>query len=418
MTIGSPSLVNRDATHTVGPSTLLALLAGRGTYRLIQVSTTVLLLPAWGTERYGVYATAVASFSWLTALVFTGPEKTVLKLLPRATRTGPLITEAFLLLLWWLPVPLVGAYAVALALDRHGAPAIYCGVAAMLLCTGCTLLLVGLHRAVGRPRADVGSFLVMSLTQLILLGAAFAGYLDPAGYLTAMIVTLLVLNVVLARRLGRPSLRIRQRRGYLGRIAWTAVLMSGADVCMYLSTAVLFAILAASSRASQVAEFFVVVIVWSVAVNLLVYVLRVYAPRTSLRLAGRAGPSGRQRATRLACAVAATNLLWLAVVTPVVAGAGLATTSPQPGLWILLLASRAPALAALIWTSYLLENTDARAPRVTGLAAVVGLATAALAGSVAIPAWGAVGVIMGFAAGELVQSLAIAAGGRPVAASG
>jgi hypothetical protein len=209
--------------------------------------------------------------------------------------------------------------------------------------------------------------------------------------------------------LGRPSLRIRERRGYLGRIAWTAVLMSGADVCMYLSTAVLFAILAASSRAPEVAEFFVVVIVWSVAVNLLVYVLRVYAPRTSLRLAGRAGPDGRRRAARLAGVVAAANLLWLVVVTPLVAGTGLAT-SPRPWLWVLLLASRAPALAALIWTGYRLENTDARAPRVTGLAAVVGLATAALAGSVVVPAWGAIGVIIGFAASELAQTLVIAAG--------
>lgn len=418
MTAGPAPLVDRTGRYSVGWATLASLLAGRGAYRLVQVGTTVLLLPAWGTERYGVYATAVASFSWLTALVFTGPEKAVLKLLPRALRTGPMLTEAFLGLVWWLPVPLLVAYAVSLAAGARGAPAVYLGVATMLLTTGCTLLLVGLHRAAGRPRSDVGSFLVMSVVQLVLLAAAGTGRLGPLGYVTAVTAGQLGLNAVLATRLGRPSLRIRRRRGYLRRIAWTALLMSGADVCLYLSTAVLFALLAASTWADQVSGLFVVVIVWSVAVNLLVYLLRVYAPRTSLRLAGAAGADGRRRASRLARVVIGLNLLWLAAIGPVAAGLELTSVGSLAGqivLWGGLLATRAPALATLLWAGYLLENTDARAPRVTGLAGAAGLLTAAAAGLVAVPAIGGLGVIVAFAVAELAQATIIAVGGRPPA---
>src|SRR5690606_31275492 len=135
----TPAAPTDSRRYHIRPLTLLSLLAGRGTYRLVQLLTTVLLLMAWGEPRYQVYAAAMSSFSWLTALVFTGPEKTVLKLLPRAPRTGPMITEALLAVVWLMPIPLVVAFAVSLGLWGEAVATIYLGVAAMLLGSGCTM---------------------------------------------------------------------------------------------------------------------------------------------------------------------------------------------------------------------------------------------------------------------------------------
>lgn len=403
-----------DRRYHVRPVTLLSLLAGRGTYRLIQLTTTVLLLPAWGDQRYQVYAAALSSFSWLTALVFTGPEKTVLKLLPRAPRTGPMITEAFLALLWLVPVPLVAAYAAALALWGGAAATIYLGAATMLLGGGCTMLLVGLHRALGRPWPDVGSFLLLSLFQLGLLVACLAGDLGPPGYITGVVASQLLVNAVLAVRLGRPSLRIRRRAGYLRRIGWTVVLMSGGEVCVYLASGVMFNLLALSRWSWQLSELFVVVTVWSVGFNLLLYVLRVYAPRVSLRLAGRAGRSGRRRAARVAAWVVLADLVWLGLAGLGLSRLDLAAVTADSGLlfWAVLVVSRAPAMMFLAWAGYLLENTDARAPRITGLAAVVNLVLTALVGVLAVPTWGGVGMIAGLAVAELGQAVVLVIGAR------
>lgn len=409
-----PPPKGRTGQYAVGLGMLASLLAGRASYRLIQLATTALLLPVWGADRYGTYAAALASVSWLLALVFTGPEKTVLKLLPRAPRTGPAVRDALLAVLWWLPLPLAVGFGLAAAGSRDGATAVYLGAATMQLSIGCTLLLVGLHRATGRPRSDSLSFLVMSIGQVALLAAAAGGYLGPVGYLGAVVVMQLGLNVALTVALGRPSLRIRHRPRFLGRLGWTAVLLGGTELFRFAATAVLFVVLTASAHAAQVGRLYVVVLTWSAAVNLLLYVFCVYAPRTSLRLAGRASSAGREFSARLAWRVAAFNAGWLVAAGTALTVTDLATTaSParQVLWWAVLLATRAPAVAAGLWASYLLENTDSTAPRVTALAAVTGLAAATAAGLAIIPALGGVGVIVAFAIGDLGYACVIAARG-------
>src|SRR5688500_13673528 len=101
--------------YSIGAGTLASLLAGRSGYRLIQLAATVVLLPIWGAAGYATFATAIASFSWVTALVLTGPEKVALKIVPRAPRTGALVSGALLAGAWVLPLPLVLAFATALA---------------------------------------------------------------------------------------------------------------------------------------------------------------------------------------------------------------------------------------------------------------------------------------------------------------
>lgn len=412
VTAGPRRVEDRAGRYTVGRAVLMSLVAGRGTFRAVQLVTAVLLLPAWGAQAYGVYATAMASFSWLTSLVFTGPEKTVLKLLPRATRTGPLITEALLVVVWCLPVPLIAAFGWLAATGRGGAAAIHVGVATMLLCSGCTLLLIGMHRAVGRPRVDAAGFAVMSVTQLGLLLATLRADLGPLGYLGAVIATQVVLNAGLATALGRPSLRIRRRPGFLRRVAWTALLMGGPELALYLTTAVLFALLATSRWAWQAAGLYVAVTVWSVLFNTMVFVLRVYAPRTSLRLLGGASQDARRRAARLARFAVGVSLVWLAAAGLVAvfwSPPALWSVPAQVAAWGVLLAARAPALVALVRSGYLLENSDARAPRVTGSAAVAGLAAATVTGVVAVPAAGALGVLIASAVADLAQATVIAA---------
>jgi hypothetical protein len=404
-------------THPVRRRTVLSLLAGRSAFRLTQVFSTVALLPIWGTEQHGRYAAATASFWWLTALVFSGPEKTLLKLLPRGRRTGQLIAEAMLAALWVVCLLPVAVYLAVLAVTgTRGAWPIYLGAAILLLTNGCTLLILGLYRVTGRPAADPIAFLTLSIGLLLALAAAASGRLEPAGYFTVLVVIQAGLNIVLLIRAGRPSLRLARRRRYLARLAWTTVLMGGTDLAVYLSSGVLFALLAASDRADQVARLFVVEVVWSAGVNVLVYLLRIYAPGTSVRLAGAAAAhAGRRTAARIAAATAAFNVVWLVAVVVVITATdvtGATSAAGQFMLWTVLFASRSPALIALIWAGYLIENTDARAPRITGLSAGLGLAAATVTGVAAIPALGGIGVVVGFAVAELVQAAVMAAGAR------
>lgn len=407
------SAPDRLERYRIRYRTLASLLAGRASYRLIMLATTVLLLPVWGDQRYGTYAAAMAAFTWLTTLVFTGPEKTVLKLLPRSPRTGPALIAGLAAVLWWLPLPVAAAFVLVSTVDG-GAAAVYVGVAAMQLSIGCTMLLVGLHRAVGRPRADMVAFLTMSAAQLVLLSGAAAGHLLPVGYVGAVTAVQLVVNVALTIRLGRPSLHIRHRPRFLWRLGVTAVLLSGTDLFLFLSTAALFLILEASRHADQVGRLYVATLVLSVAVNLLLYLLRVFAPRTSLRLAGRAGAAGRSHAARLAGVVVAAHGVWLAAVAAAVTFTGITSVTEaatQMLVWFGLLVTGAPAFALLLWAAYLLENTDATAPRVVASAAVVGLATVVVTGAVTIPMLGGVGLIIATIAGETGYAVVLAVRG-------
>ncbi|GGM45392.1 hypothetical protein ACFFX1_43270 [Dactylosporangium sucinum] len=393
-----------DAPGRVRPRTLASLLAGRSAYRASQLLATVALLPVWGTARYGIFGGAVATFSWIVALLVAGPEKTVLKLLPRAPRTGPLIVRAAAAVLWAVPAPVLAAFAVSALVAPHGAVAVYLGAATTATMTGVVLLLVGLHRAMGRPWYDSRTFLALAAVQLGLLGLAAAG-LGPLGYLAALAAAQTALCVPLLLRLGRPSLVIRHRPAFVRRIACTVALMGTPEVCLYLCTSVLVALLSASAFRDQVGPLVVVDVVWSAGVNLLLYVLRVYTPWVSVRLVGAGGASGRRTALRVVRWVVAADLAYLAVLGA--AGAELFAASRGPAapvVWAVLLLARTPMLMAVILAGYLVENSDAASTRITGLAAAVGLAAAALSGVVAVPLAGGVGLLAALAVAEVAQA--------------
>jgi hypothetical protein len=395
---------------------LLALLAGRGGFRLVQYGSTLLLLPVWGTQRYAVFAAALAVFNWVVALTASGPEKAALKLLPRAPRTGPAIMGFLLavaLALPVLPVALIAAVPLAGWSERT---AVFVAVCAMNVCAGCNLLLVGLARASGHPAWDARNYHTLSAVMVALLvAAAFAG-LGPFGYAAGIAVAMLALNLTLAARLGvAPSLRIRRRPVLLRRLLWTIGLMGGAELLLYVSTSVLFTQLTASRFAEQAGPLYAVMLISSAMVNVLIYVLRVYAPGTSLRQAGRGAATGRLRAVLAARAAAALATGWLVVVGVLLATTDLGRPASPTAVAVtagVLLVLRTPALVLAVVAGYLLENTDAGAVRTVALSAAVGLAATAAAGFVLVPTYGAVGVVCAGALFELGQSTTIAILGR------
>lgn len=391
--------------HRVGLRTLLTLFAGRGSFRLVQLMATVLLLPLWGNDRYGVFAAAVATFSFLISLLQSGPEKTVLKLLPRAPRSGPLILEAIAALLWCLPLPILITFAVTIVLDGTGPVSVYVGVAATAVGSGTLLLLAGLHRVTGRIHYDARSALAMTVIQLLTLGLVVLG-LGPVGYLAVYVSLQTAVNVFLLIKLGRPSLRIRRRPGFLRRVVWTTALMGSPEVCMFLVSTVVFPLLAASRWSAQVGQLFAVTLVWSAGITFVLYGLRVYAPHTSLTLLGNSA-AGRTRAARIAAGVLIYDIIWLTVLAVVVASTGLQDllVSSDAFLgWAVLLLTRAPSDVMLITAGFLLENSDARSTSITAGAAVAALVVAAAAGAVVIPGYGGAGLMAVVVLGEAIQA--------------
>jgi hypothetical protein len=215
------------------------------------------------------------------------------------------------------------------------------------------------------------------------------------------------LCVVLLVRLGRPSLAIRARPAFVRRIWCTVVLMGSPDVCLYLSTGVLVALLSASSFHDQVGPFVAVDIVWSAGVNFLIYALRVYTPWVSVRLIGARGAAGRHAARRITAWVIAGDLAYVAIGVTALAATDVfdAAGSGSPVIvWGVLFAAQTPMLVALILAGYMVENSDAPSTRITALATAMGLLAATVAGLVAVPLAGGVGVLIAFATAGVVQA--------------
>jgi hypothetical protein len=399
----------RRVAHQVRPLALVSLLAGRGLCRFVQYGSTVVLLSAWGAAQYAVYAGALGTFTWLTALTSSGPEKAALKLLPRARRTYPDLYRAFLALAV-LPLPVAAAFGIAAAVTGWSQPTlVYLGTAAVAANTGGNLLLVGLARARGWLRRDPINHVVLSGTFGGLAVAAVLG-LGPVGYLTGLVSALAVLNVDLLRRLGRPSLRIRRRPRLLRQLVGTVALMGGSELTSTAVTSVLFLELSLTRWSRQAAVLFPLILVWSAGVNLFAYLLRVYQPRTSLRLAGRGVHTGRREALRYAPAALALAVAYLLAAGLTVAATGAADVPVGPGLAVaivLMLAGRTPSFLLLSLMAYRLENIDGRGLRINALGSVLALAAVALTGLWAVPAFGAVGLLCADGVLDVVQAATV-----------
>lgn len=127
---------------------LASLLAGRTAFRLALLGANAALLASWGEAGYEPYAAAMGTAQVLTTLTALGIEKSALKLVPRATRTGPQLITVLLL----SALLLTGAAVVWLgcaALFARSGDAVVLGLLAGLYAAllGLNTVLVGLCRA-------------------------------------------------------------------------------------------------------------------------------------------------------------------------------------------------------------------------------------------------------------------------------
>jgi hypothetical protein len=397
-------------THVSG-RLLGALVGGRVVYRLAVLASTLLLVDAWGSSGFAAYAGAMGAFAFVLPVVASGVEKSALKLLPRTSAARPSLVGGFLAAgvgLAFLFLAVLGAAALA----GWGVGSLRLAVGALAALLAVNQLLVGLQRALGRPRRDLANSLALAAATL---GAAVAAVAVGAGALTyvcALAALVGCLDAVLLASLGPWSLRRLRRRSLLVHAARTTALMGVADVAGGLATAALFVVLSRSALAGQASPLFVTTSAAALLFGLVEFVLRVLQPQVSLAL-GRRPASARRHARRLGASIVLGGSAYLALA---VAGAValVDVTSPPAGLpdWapaLALLVALLPVFLATAILNYVLENLDTASLRLTAVGSAAGLAGAVGAGLVLAPRWGAFGAVAALAVGEIVHAAAVTA---------
>ncbi len=391
------------APQRIGPRAMLSLIAGRTAYRMALYAASVLLLAAWGRAEFAPYAAAMGAATWLITVVQMGPEKTALKLLPRARRTHGDIADGLRVFGLAAPVlPLVVAVALlATAPSSHAA--LYAVAVAQSVALGSVMLGVALHRALNRPRMDTLTFVLLAAGTVVLISLTFRPGISPIAYLSGQLVlTLAAVVMLLRKRADTPRTGRRMRRLLTG----TSVLMGAPEVLMTAGTSVLYVELAATGHARQSSELYVVLQGWALIIAFVYLVQRVLQPRLSAWLAARPAAEGASRAVRMARVVIVASAVWLAGAIAVAVALG---NDLEPGRLTVALAlfivSRMPIYLLMSQATFVLENTDATGLRTSARGAVVSLLAVATAGAVATPLFGALGAVCALGVKEPVLAL-------------
>ena len=400
------ALARRRPAVDVDTRMLAALVAGRGLYRVSVLAAAMLLIGAWGSQAFSPYAAAMGTYAFVLPVIASGIEKSALTLLPRASAGQPALIGSFLAVAAGLcalfSAGLLGAGAAGASIGSIGFAV---GGLAVLLAVN--QMLVGLHRALGRPLRDLANFVALSVaTVAATLPALIAGS-GVLDYVVTLAACVTALNVALLAALGRWS---RPCRADLVRTARTVTLMGVADVAGGVTTAALFVILAASAVAEQTTSFYVTMTVAALVFGIVEYVLRVVQPQVSLALA-RDAANARRRVRRLGTAIVAGGLSYVALVV----GSAIAVadvTPPPSGSWpwapaVTLLVLCLPVFFATAILNYVLENLDARSLRLTATGSAAGVVGAVGAGLLTIPRWGAFGAVAALTMGEIVHAAAV-----------
>ncbi|MFF0362711.1 hypothetical protein [Streptomyces fungicidicus] len=384
---------------------LASLLAGRTAFRLTLLGANTALLASWGQGPYERYAAAMGTAQVLTTLTSLGIEKSALKLVPRARRTGPQLITVFL----WCAGVLTAAVVLWLAgtallnPPRGGALAVLAGLYMALL--GLNTVLVGLCRALGRDRADVANFTALSFLVVSGTGGATLLGWGPEAFTGWILGGTALLNLVHVPALRRSAAR-PVRRGTAGPAVSTSALMACGDVAAAGAVSLLFALLAASRHHEQTAHLYLMVLASSVLLNGFGYVLRLFQPHVSLTLRSLDAAALDRRVVRRLLPLAVAGAAWTAaalLLARLVRDSGLL---PPPVVVLLLYVLCTPLFFAVGSLHYLLENASARTLRATAAAAVAGLVCAVLAGAFLVPALGALGAVAALSAGEAAHALA------------
>ncbi|TDP93896.1 hypothetical protein [Labedaea rhizosphaerae] len=390
------------------------IIAGRGLARACMQVSMLALLPVWGAEQFGPYVAATGAFNWLTALV-QGTEKAALTGLPRAPVLAHQLTR-MLVGRAAAPVAVAAVLAVAL-LPVGGAWALYPAAAVYAGSQGLMSVLASLHRIDGHAGRETTAYVVFAMWVIILAGFAFAGALHPYQYLLGLVTGQLVVCAVLA--LAVPRLRSRPARVRAGRVLRRRVdrrvfLLGISEVASTAGVAVLYVVIASTGTPADAATVYVVMVISSVFGSLSVLVLRLLQPGTSMRLRGTGGRSGRQRAAAInawATALAGIALavgLAVVVFAAAVGGAGAVAAIAASTLALgLAIAVEMVLFCVVLYTIFLLENTNGVALRLTSTAAWVGLAATTVSGLVLVPALHAVGAVVAMVVGLVGRSVLI-----------
>ncbi|TGY95899.1 hypothetical protein E5Z02_32750 [Streptomyces rhizosphaericola] len=384
---------------------LASLLAGRTAFRLALLGANAALLASWGDAGYEPYAAAMGTAQVLTTLTALGIEKSALKLVPRATRTGPqLITVLLLsaLLLTGAAVVWLGCAALFARSGDAVALGLLAGLYAALL--GLNTVLVGLCRALDRNRADVLNFAALSL--VIAVGAGGVALLGwgPVAFTGWILGGTALLNLAhlpaLYRATGRPV------RGAVVRpVVTTSALMACGDIAAAGTVSLLFLMLGASRHHEQTGHLYLMILASSVLLNGFGYLLRLFQPHVSLTLRSVDPASLDRRVVRRLLPVAAAGAVWSAGSLALAWWAERTALAPPPVVVLLLYVLCVPLFFTVGSLNYLLENATPHTLRATALSALGGLLCAVLLGLVLVPALGALGAVAALASGEVAHAV-------------
>jgi hypothetical protein len=389
--------------------------AGRGAWRVAINLSNVGLLAAWGAAVFAGYASAVGRTVALIPLVSCGVEKAALKLLPRARIARPLLVAAFLAVGCLLALPFLAWVAAEAVWRRSGTDPLQLAVVPLQALLGLNLVLVGLARALGRPRQDPLNFLALAAALLLLTAMAAGLGLPPLGVVLAELAAVAALDVALLRALPvAPRFAgLLRRRGLLRGLLRTMALIGAYDVAVGASLSLVFVTLGATRFRGESGLLLLVISLWSLLFNGFAYLLRVFQPQVSVALRA-GGMQARQQALRLArlAAVGVAGGLGLLGVAALLGGGLPAVLRglPLPLAAALVLLPRLPVLALAGGATWLLENTDPGSLRLAATAAAGGLAGVAILSAVLVPWLGAPGAILALAGFEVFQ-VAVLLGG-------
>ncbi|RST24237.1 hypothetical protein EF908_06425 [Streptomyces sp. WAC04770] len=384
---------------------LASLLAGRTAFRLALLGANAALLASWGEAGYEPYAAAMGTAQVLTTLTALGIEKSALKLVPRATRTGPQLITVLLL----SALLLTGAAVVWLgcaALFARSGDAVVLGLLAGLYAAllGLNTVLVGLCRALDRNRADVLNFAALSL--VIAVGAGGVALLGwgPVAFTGWILGGTALLNLAhlpaLYRATGRPV-----RGGVVRPVVTTSALMACGDIAAAGTVSLLFMMLGASRHHEQTGHLYLMILASSVLLNGFGYLLRLFQPHVSLTLRSVDPASLDRRVVRRLLPVAAAGAAWSAGSLWLAWWAERTALVPPPVVVLLLYVLCVPLFFTVGSLNYLLENATPHTLRATALSALGGLLCAVLLGLVLVPALGALGAVAALASGEVAHAV-------------
>ncbi|MFI7536499.1 hypothetical protein [Streptosporangium sp. NPDC049376] len=383
---------------------LVMLLGGRAAFRGTVLLSNLALLAAWGANGYADYAQAMGSMMFLAPLASIGIEKCALKLIPRLRPTvasllvGVFVTLCALLLTVALTVL---ATTVALGHSGHWATAGLAGLYA--ICVGLTQVMVGLSRALGKPKRDVAAHLTLCVALACWTVVVVVLKVSPVTFLTLTVATMATVNVVLLVML-RPRFDGLRRPTLVRAAMRTSLLMAIPDLVGGLSMSLLFVALSVTGARAESTGLYMASVASALLLNAFSYLLRVLQPDVSRSLNQRDLTATYDRLSRW------LRLLVLAgvVYVPAVLALALAVLRPYGGAGVVIVyAACVPVIFAVGSANYVMENASAGALAATSAGAAVSLvAVGALAFSI-VPWAGALGAVTVLAFGELVHALVI-----------